>query len=51
MNGALFRKYVVDASILFVMCALGVFSFCWFRTWIVGELDTAQFKQIIDLLE
>ena len=24
--------------------------FCWFRTHIVGELDTSQFKQIIDLL-
>ena len=50
MNFALLRKYVVDAAILFVMCAIGVFTFCWFRTWIVGELDTAQFKQIIDLL-
>jgi ABC-2 type transport system permease protein len=50
MNTALLRKYVVEAAMLFVMCAIGVFSFCWFRTWIVGELDTAQFKQIIDLL-
>lgn len=50
MNKALRHKYLFDAAILFVMCALGVFSFCWFRTWIVGELDTAQFKQIIDLL-
>ena len=29
---------------------LGVFIFCWFRVWIVGELDTGQFRQIIDLL-
>ena len=50
MNAALLRKYIVDGALLFVMCAIGVFSFCWFRTWIVGELDTAQFKQIIDLL-
>lgn len=50
MNKALLKKYVFDSAILFVMCAIGAFSFCWFRTWIVGELDTAQFKQIIDLL-
>ena len=47
---ALRRKYIIDSAILFVMCAIGVFSFSWFRTWIVGELDTAQFRQIIDLL-
>lgn len=50
MSAALLQKYVVEAAILFVMCVIGVFAFCWFRTWIVGELDTTQFKQIIDLL-
>jgi ABC-2 type transport system permease protein len=25
-------------------------TFCWFRVWIVGELDSSQFRQIVDLL-
>ena len=50
IDRALRRKYIVDSAILFVGCAIGVFAFCWFRTWIVGELDTSQFRQIVDLL-
>ena len=50
MNGPLNRKYWSEAWLLFVACAVGVISFCWFRTWVVGELDTSQFRQIIDLI-
>ena len=50
MNGPLNRKYWSEAWLLFIACAIGVVSFCWFRTWVVGELDTSQFRQIIDLL-
>ncbi len=44
------RKYIAEGTLLFAGLALGIFIFCWFRVWIVGELDTAQFRQIIDLL-
>ena len=50
MSGPLNRKYWSEAWLLLVACAIGVVSFCWFRTWVVGELDTSQFRQIIDLL-
>ncbi len=47
---ALRRKYISDSLLLFFGCAFGVFGFCWFRIWIVGNLDTRKFRQIIDLL-
>ena len=50
MSQPLVKKYVAEALVLFMGLAIGVFTFCWFRVWIVGELDTAQFRQIIDLL-
>ncbi len=50
ISRGLCRKYWTEAAMLFAACAIGVFSFCWFRVWIVGELDTAQFRQIMDLL-
>ena len=46
----LLKKYLAEGWLLFLGLALGVFIFSWFRVWIVGELDTAQFRQIIDLL-
>ncbi len=50
MNRPLIKKYIAEGVLLFVALALGVFaSFC-FRLWVVGELDTDQFQQIIDLL-
>lgn len=49
-NSPLRKKYVAESWLLFVGLAVGVFIFSWFRVWIVGELDTAQFRQIIDLL-
>ena len=50
MNKQLAWQFTKDSLMIFVPCALGIVLFCWFRTHIVGELDTSQFKQIIDLL-
>lgn len=50
MSKPLRQKYLAEGLLLFIGLALGVLIFCWFRVWIVGELDTAQFRQIIDLL-
>jgi ABC-2 type transport system permease protein len=44
------KKYITEGLLLFLGLALGILIFSWFRVWIVGELDTAQFRQIIDLL-
>ena len=50
MSGPLVKKYLNESLLLFIGIGLGVFIFSWFRVWVVGELDTAQFRQIIDLL-
>ena len=50
MSKPLRKKYLAEGLLLFCGLATGVFIFSWFRVWIVGELDTAQFRQIIDLL-
>ena len=49
MNKPLAKKYFAEGWLLFAGIAIGVFTFSWFRVWIVGELDTSQFRQIIDL--
>jgi ABC-2 type transport system permease protein len=46
----LVKKYFAESLLLWSAIAIGVVIFCWFRVWIVGELDSAQFRQIIDLL-
>ena len=50
MSRPLVKKYLTEGLLLFIGIALGVFIFSWFRVRVVGELDTAQFRQIIDLL-
>ena len=50
MSRVLGRKYLAESWLMLLAIAFGVVLFCWFRVWIVGELDTAQFRQIIDLL-
>lgn len=49
-KGALRRKYFYEAWLLWLSIAIGVAIFCWVRVRVVGEFDTSQFKQIIDLL-
>jgi ABC-2 type transport system permease protein len=50
VSNPLWKKYIAEGWLLFLGLATGVFIFSWFRVWIVGELDTAQFRQILDLL-
>lgn len=50
MNWELIRKSLREGAVVFLACAAGLFAFCVFRVWIVGRLDSARFKQIIDLL-
>lgn len=50
LNKALFQKYVRESLLLFIFTAIGLFAFAWFRVWIVSEVDTARFQQILDLL-
>jgi ABC-2 type transport system permease protein len=44
------QKYFAECWFLLLFIAIGVLLFCWLRVHVVGELDTTQFKQIIDLL-
>lgn len=50
LNKALYRKFVRESVLLWIFIAIGLFSFAWFRVWIVSEVDTARFQQILDLL-
>ena len=50
MNRALLNKYVRESLLLWIAVAIGLFAFAWFRVWVVGEVDTARFKQILELL-
>ena len=49
-NSALAKKYIRESFLLWIALAIGLFSFAWFRVWIVGEVDTARFEQILELL-
>ncbi|MEM9412163.1 MAG: hypothetical protein AAGA30_13690, partial [Planctomycetota bacterium] len=50
MNKALLKKYLRESILLWIFVAIGLFSFAWFRVWVVGEVDTARFQQILELL-
>ncbi len=50
MNLALCRKIFADARLLLIACVIYVIAFSWARVFIVAELDTSQFRQILDLL-
>ena len=43
-------KFVRESTLLWIALAIGLFAFAWFRVWVVGEVDTARFKQILELL-
>ena len=49
-NGALLRKFFRESVLLWIAAAVGLSAFAWFRVWIVSEVDTARFKQILELL-
>ena len=44
------KKYFRESILLWIAVAIGLFIFAWFRVWIVGEVDTARFEQILELL-
>lgn len=50
INWGLVRKTSYEGAILWLSCAIGLFSFAWFRVWVVGRIDSERFKQIIELL-
>jgi len=50
MNPALLRKTLRETAILFLAIAVGVFGFAWFRVWVVSEIDSTRFKQILELI-
>jgi len=50
MNLTLWNRLFADARWLLLACLLYAISFSWARVFIVSELDTSQFRQILDLL-
>ncbi len=50
MNTALLNKYLRESVLLWIAIAIGLTGFAWFRVWIVSEVDTAKFAQILELL-
>ena len=50
MNTALLYKYLRESLLLWIAIAIGLTGFAWFRVWIVSEVDTAKFEQILELL-
>ena len=50
MNRALLNKFLRESMLLWIALAIGLFAFAWFRVWVVGEVDTARFKQILELI-
>ena len=50
ISRALRRKYFSESWLLWTAIAFGVAIFCWIRVRVVGEFDTSQFRQIVDLL-
>jgi len=47
---ALRQKYFSESWLLLIALVVGVAIFCWVRVHVVGEFDTSQFRQIVDLL-
>lgn len=50
MNRALIKKCIYESRWLWLACATATFAFCWVRIWLVSRLETARFKEILDLL-
>ena len=50
MNWMLLRRFFKDSRLLLAACALYALAFSWARVFIVAELDTSQFRQILELL-
>lgn len=50
LDRALRRKYFYESWLLWSAISVGIAIFCWVRVRVVGEFDTSQFRQIVDLL-
>lgn len=50
LKRALRRKYFAESWLLWSAISIGIAIFCWVRVRVVGEFDTSQFRQIVDLL-
>ena len=50
MNLALWKKAVRESYLLFLGCAVVLYSFCWIRVWITSRLEMDQFKNILESL-
>lgn len=50
MNRGLLSKSLKEGMLLLFVLSLGVVAFSYFRVWVVSEIDSARFKQIIELL-
>ena len=50
MNRILQKLFWYESRWVLLGCSFGVLAFCWFRVWIVGNFDTSEFRQIMDLL-
>jgi len=50
MNRGLLKKCLIEGALLFAACGTCLFAFAYFRVWVVSKIDSARFKQIIDLL-
>lgn len=47
---SLFKKFVRESVLLWIAIAIGLAAFCWFRVWIVSEVDTSRFRELLELL-
>ena len=50
MNWAIIRKNFAESKWLLISCTLGVAVICAVRLWIVSQIETGNFKQIIEWL-
>ncbi|QDS95053.1 ABC-2 family transporter protein [Roseimaritima multifibrata] len=47
IDRVLCKKYVGQASLLWLACGLALFAFAWIRVWVVSLLDMQQFATIL----
>lgn len=48
INRMLAKKYVGQASLLWLGCGLALFAFSWVRVWVVSLIDMGKFKIILE---
>lgn len=50
IEASLCKKFIRESILLWIAIAIGLAAFSWFRVWIVSEVDTARFRQLLELL-